>query len=125
MALALRKMLTSLLVIGTGTDNRGGVNMFLTHQGWSQERGSFCEKYEIDTTRRDHEIHWKDGTICAQTSPFEAVEADWNCDGEVYVEFGANFASKYGSGREWHTPLGLLSLMLEGEAIIPGIKRIQ
>ena len=99
--------------------------MRLTHEGWSQDRGRFCEVYEIDTSRRDHEIRWKDGTVCTQTSPFESVEADWNCDGDVYVEFGANFASKYGAGREWYTPLDLLGLMLDGEAIIPGMKRIK
>jgi hypothetical protein len=56
-------------------------------------------------------------------TPFQVVEADWNCDGDVYTEFGANFESRYG-GREWWTPQNLLSLMLNGEAVIPGIKKI-
>lgn len=98
--------------------------MQLEHSGWSQERGFFCDKYSIDTTRTDHKIHWKNGTVCKQTTPFEAVEADWNCDGEVYSEFGANFESKWGAGREWHTPQGLLGLILDGEAEIPSIRRI-
>ena len=97
--------------------------MQLEHSGWSQERGWFQDKYNIDTTRTDHEIHWKNGRISKQTSPFQIAEADWNCDGDVYEEFGANFESKY-SGRAWYTPQDLLSLMLDGEAIILGIKKI-
>ena len=97
--------------------------MQLTHEGWSQERGWFCDKYNIDTTRTDHEIHWKNGKVCKQLLPFQVVEADWNNDGEIYTEFGATFESRYG-GREWWTPQNLLSLMLDGEAEIPGIKKI-
>lgn len=98
--------------------------MRLTHEGWSQERGRFQEFYYIDTSRTDHEIHWKNGTVCKQTSPFQTVTADWNCDGEVYAEYGANFESKYGAGHGWYTPIELLSLMLGGEAVIPGITKI-
>ena len=98
--------------------------MQLTHEGWSQERGWFQNKYNIDTTRADHEIHWKDGKVCKQTTPFEIVEADWNCDGDVYKLFGANFESKY-AGRDFYTPHELLDLILEGEAIIPGIKEVK
>ena len=97
--------------------------MILLHEGWSQERGWFKDKYEIDTTRTDHEIHWKNGQVCKQETPFENVTADWNCDGDVYEEFGANFESKY-AGREWWTPYHLLSLVLEGDATVPGIKKL-
>ena len=97
--------------------------MQLTHEGWSQERGWFQDKYNIDTTRTDHEIHWKNGTVCKQILPFQVVETDWNCDGDVYEEFGATFESRYG-GREWWTPQNLLSIMLDGEAVIPGIKKL-
>ena len=97
--------------------------MQLEHSGWSKERGHFCDKYSIDTTRTDYEIHWKDGRVCKQISPFQIVEADWNCDGDVYEEFGATFESRYG-GREWWTVYHLLSLMIDDEAVIPGIKKI-
>lgn len=97
--------------------------MQLTHEGWSQERGWFQEKYNIDTKRTDHEIHWKNGKVCKQTTPFQVVGADWNNDGDWYEEFGANFESPY-AGKDWYTPQGLLSLILEGEAVIPGIKKI-
>ena len=40
--------------------------MIVEHSGWSQERGYFCDKYEIDTTRTDHEIRWKNGKVCKQ-----------------------------------------------------------
>ena len=97
--------------------------MIIENSGWSQERGWYCDKYFFDETKTDHEIHWKNGKICKQESPFQRVTADWNCDGDVYSEFGANFESKY-AGREWHTPQGLLSLMLDGDAVIPNIKKI-
>lgn len=97
--------------------------MILEHSGWSQERGYFNDKYKLDTTRKDHEIRWKNGSVCKQVTPFESVTADWNCDGDIYNEFGANFESKY-AGREWHTPQSLLNLMLEGEANIPSIQKI-
>ena len=97
--------------------------MQLIHEGWSQERGWFQDKYNIDTTRTDHEIHWKNGQVCKQTSPFIVVDADWNNDGEIYTEFGATFEGKY-AGRDWYTPQGLLDLVLEGEVTVPGIKKL-
>ena len=97
--------------------------MQLIHEGWSQERGCFCHKYGIDTNRTDHEIHWKDGRVCKQLTPFEIVERDWNNDGDIYEEFGAMFEGKY--GREWWTPYHLLSLMIDGEADVPGIKEVK
>ena len=98
--------------------------MQLIHEGWSQERGWFQDKYNIDTTRTDHEIHWKSGQVCKQTTPFEIVAADWNCDDDVYEEFGANFEGKWGYGRSWYTPHNLLDLVLDGEATVPGIKKL-
>ena len=97
--------------------------MRLEHSGWSQERGWFCDKYEIDTTRTDHEIHWKNGKICKQETPFRFVTADWNNDNDIYEEFGAAFESKY-AGRDFYTPHDLLDLIIEGEATVPGIKKL-
>ena len=98
--------------------------MQLEHSGWSQERGWFCDKYNVDTiTGTPHEIHWKNGKVCKQITQFETVTRDWNNDGDVYAEFGAMFEGFYG-GRDWYTPQGLLSLVLEGEADVPGIRRI-
>ena len=98
--------------------------MQLEHSGWSKDRGYFCDKYFFDETRTDHEIRWKDGKVCKQLMPFQIVEADWNCDGDVYEEFGANFSGKY-SGREWWTPQNLLSLVLDDAAEVPGIKEVK
>lgn len=97
--------------------------MIIENSGWSQERGWYCDKYFFDETKTNHEIHWKNGKICKQECPFQTVTADWNCDGDVYSEFGANFESLF-AGREWHTPQGLLSIMLDGDAVIPSIKKI-
>lgn len=97
--------------------------MQLTHQGWSEEKGYFQDKYNIDTISENLEIRWGNGTISKQISPFQIVEADWNCDGDVYEEFGAYFEGKYG-GRDWHTPQGLLRLVLDDEAIVKGIRKL-
>lgn len=99
--------------------------MQLTHEGWSQDRGWFCDKYNIDTTRTDHEIHWKNGKVCRQLSPFEIVTTDWNNDSEIYSEFGANFESQWGVGRDWYTPQNLLGLVLDGEATVQGIVKVK
>jgi hypothetical protein len=98
--------------------------MILEHSGWSQERGWFCDKYSMDTTRTDYTIHWKNGTVCKQVTAFKTVEADWNNDMDIYPEFGANFEGKWGYGRDWYTPHHLLGLVLDGEAVIHGIKKI-
>ncbi len=97
--------------------------MILSHEGWSQERGWFKDKYFFDETKTDHTIHWKNGKVCKQESTFKNLTADFNNDGDVYTEFGCWFESVYTS-REWWTPQNLLSLILEGEATIPGIKKI-
>ena len=97
--------------------------MIVEHSGWSQERGFFNDKYFVDETKTDYEIHWKNGKVCKQQTSFGWVTADWNCDDEVYDEFGASFDGFY-NGREWHTPQGLVDLVIEGEATIPGIKKI-
>ena len=98
--------------------------MQFEHSGWSQERGNFCDKYDIDTTRTDHEIHWKNGKVCKQLYPFETAERDWNNDGDVYELFGAVFEGYYG-GRDWYTPQDLLRLVLDGEADVPGIMEVK
>lgn len=97
--------------------------MQLIHEGWSQERGWFEDVYFFDETKTDHEIRWKNGKVCKQETPFENVEADWNCDGDIYSEFGANFESQY-AGRDWWTPHNLLGLILDGEADVPGIRKL-
>ncbi len=96
--------------------------MIIENSGWSQERGLYCDKYELDTTRADHEIHWKNGKVCKQLTPFATVTCDWNNDDDIYAEFGATFEGIY--GREWWTPQHLLSVMLDGDAVIPSIKKI-
>lgn len=99
------------------------MKMILTHEGWTQDRGRFCDKYAFDTSRSDHEIHWKNGKISKQETPFKYVTADWNCDGDVYEECGANFEGYY-SGRAWLTPGQLLQLVISGDATVPGIEKL-
>ena len=98
--------------------------MILEHSGWEVNRGFYTDKYYFDETKTGHKIHWRNGAVCRQQSSFEMVTADWNNDGDVYSEFGANFDSQWGAGREWWTPQNLLGIMLDGEATIPGIKKI-
>ena len=98
--------------------------MQLLHEGWSQERGWFRDRYFFDETKTDHEIHWKNGKVCKQETPFKHVTSDWNNDDDIYEEFGAAFESKY-AGRDWYTPQNLLALIIEGEASVPGIKEVK
>lgn len=97
--------------------------MRVDHSGWSQERGFFNDKYFVDEAKTDYEIHWKNGKVCKQLYPFESAYRDWNNDGDEYELFGAVFEGYYG-GREHYTPQNLLRLILDGEATIPGIKKI-
>ena len=99
--------------------------MIIENSGWSQERGFFNDKYFVDETKTDYEIHWKNGKVCKQQTPFKTITADWNNDSDIYSEFGANFESQWGVGREWWTPQNLLSLILDGEAVIKGITKVR
>lgn len=98
--------------------------MIIEHSGWKMDKGFFCDKYFVDENKTDYEIKWKNGRVCKQLTPFHSVTADWNCDGDVYESFGANFENKWSTGRDWITPQTIVNWMLEGEITVEGIRRI-
>lgn len=93
--------------------------MNVRYDGWSEKYGSFHYNIPFDETRTDFEVRFKSGQILRQCSAFQRVTADWNCDGDVYSEFGANFErydldGSLRSGREFWTPNDLVAELIDG-----------
>lgn len=93
--------------------------MNIRYDGWSEKYGSFHCNIAFDETRTDFEVHFKSGQVLRQCGSFELVTADWNCDGDVYTEFGANFVrydsdGTMHSGREFWTPNDLVAELIDG-----------
>lgn len=86
--------------------------MFVNHSGWTAEQGFFSYDIFIDEKREDYEIHYADGSVAKQNSPFHEVTRDWNYDGDVYTLLGA-FFTKEGSGGEFWTPENMVSALIE------------
>lgn len=91
--------------------------MKIEHSGWSQEYGSFRYFIEINEKKTDYELHLKNGGIAKQDGPFRYVTHDWNCDGDVYTQFGAVFQyyDKNGKtdGRCFWTPEDMVRALID------------
>jgi len=87
--------------------------MYVNHSGWTKEKGSFHYDIFLDETKTDYELHFADGFIAKQTTPFQEVTADWNYDGDQYTQFGAWFESRYGGANFW-TPTEMVRALLDG-----------
>lgn len=93
--------------------------MQIEYCGWNEEDGAFhCYVY-IDENKQDYEIHYKNGMIAKQCSPFENRTADWNNDGDIYTQFGAWFSciDKNGesAGRDFWTPVDMVSVLVDAK----------
>ena len=93
--------------------------MLINHSGWSEKYGSFNYNILFNEKRTDFEIRFESGQSLRQCSEFQHVTADWNCDGDIYTEFGANFTrfDKDGTpraGREFWTPTDLIVELIDG-----------
>ena len=93
--------------------------MKVNFSGWSEKYGSYKYNIPFDESRTDFEVRFESGQILRQCGAFEWVTADWNCDGDVYDQFGANFVryDKDGtarSGREFWTPDDLVAELIDG-----------
>lgn len=110
--------------------------MKIEHSGWNMERGSFRYFVVVNENKQDYVIQFKNGCYARQAEPFHLIEADWNCDGDVYIQFGAYFScydkeGKPDGGSFW-TPREMVESLirsLEGEdnggytvVAIPGIE---
>ena len=93
--------------------------MKVNYSGWAEKYGSYKYTVPFDELRTDYEVKFDNGQILRQCGCFEHVTADWNCDGDIYTEFGANFV-RYDadgiarSGREFWTPNDLVAELIDG-----------
>ena len=95
--------------------------MKVEYSGWSEERGSFHYDFIVDETKLDYEVHFGNGRIAKQNGPFEYHTADWNCDDDIYTQFGAWFQfvdvdGKFNGG-EFFTPEDLVSFAISAAGI--------
>lgn len=93
--------------------------MKINYSGWSEKYGSFRCDIFIDEKRTDYEVHFESGQVLRQCGGFQHVTADWNCDGDVYTQFGVWFErcdadGKVRSGREFLTPDDLVAELIDG-----------
>lgn len=86
--------------------------MYVNHSGWSEDIGSFSYDIYMDESKTDYEIHYADGSVDRQVTPFEAVTNDWNNDGDVYTMFGAYFEHDSTGWRQFMTPESMVMLLL-------------
>lgn len=92
--------------------------MKIEHSGWNIEHGSFRYFIEVDERKTDYEIRFRNGCVARQAETFHEVTADWNCDGDVYSQYGAffdNFDSegKRNGGTFW-TPVEMVESLIRG-----------
>lgn len=93
--------------------------MNINYSGWSEKYGSYNYNIPFDESRTDFEVKFDNGQVLRQCSAFERVTADWNCDGDIYTEFGANFVridadGTERSGREFWSPDNLVAELIDG-----------
>lgn len=93
----------------------------VNHGGWSEDRGWFSDDFVIDTKKTDYEIHFPDGEIYKQNTPFESRTMDWNYDGDVYEKFGAFFYIEMFGRSEFFSPEEMISLCVHHGCKIPGL----
>lgn len=65
--------------------------MKVNHSGWREDIGPFEYDVEVDERKSDHVITYQSGRIARQMDKFDYHTYDWNCDGDVYTQFGAFF----------------------------------
>lgn len=87
--------------------------------GWSERFGTYRFVIPFDETRTDYVVRFESGRSLEQCGSFQHVTADWNCDGDVYTEFGANFIARdpdgsVRAGREFLTPDDLVADLIDG-----------
>lgn len=92
--------------------------MWVEHSGWNIECGAFRYKVFVDENKLDYELKFEDGSVSKQAGPFDSFTYDWNCDGDVYTQFGAWFTRYYRNGekngRDFWTPEQMIACLIEG-----------
>ena len=91
--------------------------MLVTHSGWNEQYGAFSYDIYINEHKTDYELHYKNGTIAVQRTPFQEETRDWNHDGDVYTQFGAWFCfpepNGHYSGSTFWTPEDLVRAAID------------
>lgn len=93
--------------------------MQVTHSGWNEKHGAFHYEIFVDETKTDYEIHYRDGTVSKQSTPFREETRDWNHDGDIYPQYGAWFDhydkdGNYSRGHFW-TPEAMVRVVLDAQ----------
>ena len=83
--------------------------MYVNHSGWNEKHGAFYYDIYINEHKTDYEIHYQNGMIAKQSTPFHVETRDWNHDGDVYPLFGAWFQC---CGHFW-TPESMVAVLIE------------
>lgn len=65
--------------------------MYVNHSGWMEKYGSFSYNIFVDEKRTDYVIEYASGKKLVQDGSFDNFTHDWNCDGDVYTQYGAFF----------------------------------
>lgn len=93
----------------------------LNYSGWNKDYGAYSFDIPFDDTKTDWEIQFKKD-VYYQLGPFTEITRDWNCDGDVYAQYGAWFGEEpNGFARDFYTPERMLRLVIDEEATIPGL----
>lgn len=87
--------------------------MHVNYSGWNETHGSFFCKIYINEHKEDYELHYSDGSISQQRSPFHVETADWNHDGDSYSQYGAWFSERKGGYAEFWTPEQMVSELVD------------
>lgn len=93
----------------------------LNYSGWSKGYGPYKFNIPFDDTKTNWEIHFSDGKVSRQETPFHIETRDWNCDRDVYSQYGAWFFLEESSRGEFYTPERMLRLVVDGDATVPGL----
>lgn len=82
--------------------------------GWNEIYGPYRFTVPFDDKRRDYEVRFADGSTSTQKSAFDYVTRDWNCDGDVYAQYGAWFENDRAAS-DFFTPEQLVWLVADDE----------
>lgn len=87
--------------------------MHVNFSGWNEKHGAFsCDVY-INERKEDYELHYSDGSIKRQCTPFEDISTDWNHDGDVYSQFGAWFTDPKDGRNEFWSVTEMVSALVD------------
>lgn len=94
--------------------------MKIHHAGWNETVGAFNCDATINVDKCDYEIHFTNGSVFRQETPFDDLVTEFDQNDTAHPRFGAFFS--HNGATEFFTPLELVALVANGYATIPGIQ---